>query len=102
MSPSRLLGESRPDTVAYTGTHPPWTVDSVVLVALPISQMREQSSEEGLPCGREDACAWKPGCLTPNTTLCVALSVFRSGFWVWAPASSSGSLLRSQNCPQKP
>lgn len=92
MSPSHLLGESRSDTVAYTGTHPLLMVDSVVQV-LPISQMRDRSSEEDPPCGRGTSCAWKSDCLTPNTMLCVALSLFRSGFWVWVfwlPAQTSG------------
>lgn len=73
MSPSHLLGESRPDTVAYTGPHPLLTVDSVVQVTLPISQMRGQKLRRRSPMwlGGGDSCAWKPGCLTLSTTLCI-------------------------------
>ena len=76
----------------------------------PISQMREQKLRRRSPMwlGGE---GWGQPCLEARVSDCKHhtlhhLPLSRSGFWMWVPAwvpaSSSGSLLRPQSCPQRP
>lgn len=85
--PSHLLGTSRPDTVAYTGTYPLLTVDSVVQMILPILKTRGQKLRGRSPMWPGDSCAWNPGCDSRHRARIAPLRL-RSGFWLRVPVCS--------------